>query len=120
MRLLLPALLEDPEGRVRSTALHLAERFGDMDFTGRLRFLNDAYPDVRLGAALSFLHEVQERELTPAERDTLRPHLERGQDDTDHHVGSFTAQALTHLDQARASDVGSPGAQVCTVRPRAH
>ncbi|MFI0451724.1 HEAT repeat domain-containing protein [Actinomadura sp. 6N118] len=100
VRPLLPALLEDPEGRVRSTALHLAERFGEMDFTGRLRFLNDAHPDVRMGAALSFLRVAEERKLTSAERDTLRPHLERGQDDTDYYVRTCTAKALTHLDHA--------------------
>ncbi|KAB2348441.1 HEAT repeat domain-containing protein [Actinomadura rudentiformis] len=106
VRPLLPALLEDPEGRVRSTALHLAERFGDMDFTGRLRFLNDAHPHVRQGAALNFLLVAEKRELTPAERDTLRPHLERGQDDTDYYVRTFTAKALTHVGHASHGRVG--------------
>ncbi|MBA9006332.1 HEAT repeat domain-containing protein [Thermomonospora cellulosilytica] len=100
VRPLLPALLGHPEGRVRSTALHLAERFGEMDFAGRLRLLDDAHHAVRQGAALKFLLLVEQESLTSAEQDTLRPHLERGQDDPDHYVRTFTAKALAHLDRA--------------------
>ncbi|MFF5265057.1 HEAT repeat domain-containing protein [Actinomadura viridis] len=100
VRPLLPELLECREGRVRSTALHLAERFGDIDFGGRLRFLDDAHHTVRQGAALSFLLLAERSGLTPAERDRLRPLLERGQGDPDHFVRTFTAKALDHLRRA--------------------
>ncbi|MFC9977527.1 HEAT repeat domain-containing protein [Spirillospora sp. NPDC127200] len=100
VRPLLRPLLRAPDGRVRSTALHLAERFGELDFADRLRALNDPDGAVRQGAALSFLQLVQRGELTPDERDTLRTRLQRRQDDPDHYVRSWTAQALEHLDRA--------------------
>ncbi|MBG6089129.1 HEAT repeat domain-containing protein [Actinomadura viridis] len=99
-RPLLPALLEHPEGRVRSTALHLAERFGDIGFGERLRFLDDVHHTVRQGAALSFLLLAEQRGLTPDERDTLRPRLVRGQGDPDRFVRTFTTKALAHLGRA--------------------
>ncbi|MFB4315950.1 HEAT repeat domain-containing protein [Actinomadura sp. 21ATH] len=98
VRPLLPALLEDPDGRVRSTALHLAERFGEMDFAGRLRRLDDADAGVRQGAALAFLLLAEERGLAPDERDALRPHLGRALEDTDHYVRTFASRTLARLD----------------------
>ncbi|MGI5170854.1 HEAT repeat domain-containing protein [Spirillospora sp. CA-253888] len=97
VRPLLGPLLRDPEGRVRSTALHLAERFGEIDFGGRLRLLDDPHDAVRQGAALGFLQLAKQGELTPDERDTLRTRLRHSQEDPDHHVRTFTAKTLEHL-----------------------
>ncbi|WP_067474642.1 HEAT repeat domain-containing protein [Actinomadura hibisca] len=99
VRPLLPELLRHPEGWVRSTALHLAERFDEIDFAGRLRLLDDPHHAVRQGAALSFLQLVERRELSPDEQDALRPHLEAAQEDADQYVRSFTAKALQQLDE---------------------
>ncbi|MQY03435.1 HEAT repeat domain-containing protein [Actinomadura macrotermitis] len=100
VRPLLPTLLQNPAGKVRSTALHLAERFGEVGFTARLRLLEDPYHAVRQGAAMGFLQLAKQRKLTPDEQEALRPHLEHAQDDPDHYVRTFTATALEHLDQA--------------------
>ncbi|MFI6520950.1 HEAT repeat domain-containing protein [Spirillospora sp. NPDC050679] len=100
VRPLLRPLLRNPDGRVRSTALHLAERFGELDFIGRLRALNDPDHAVRQGAALSCLQLARQGELTPDERNALRTQLQRSQDDPDHYVRTFTAKALKHLNRA--------------------
>ncbi|TDD82801.1 hypothetical protein E1293_16020 [Actinomadura darangshiensis] len=97
VRPLLPALLENPEGRVRSTALHLAERFGDVDFAARLRLLHDAHHHVRQGAAFTFMRLAARHRLTPDEQNALRPHLEQAQNDPDHYVRTRATQTLPHL-----------------------
>ncbi|REE96826.1 HEAT repeat domain-containing protein [Thermomonospora umbrina] len=100
VRPFLPALLGHPDGRVRSTALHLAERFEDIDYAGRLHLLDDAHHAVRQGAAMGFLLLALRHGLTEAERDDLRPHLVRAQDDSDHYVRTYTAKTLAHLNGA--------------------
>ncbi|MEW2359892.1 hypothetical protein, partial [Spirillospora sp. NPDC029432] len=102
VRPLLPELLESPDGRVRSTALHLAERFGEIDFAGRLRLLDDPDARVRQGAALGFLLLVEKRAPVPDERAALRPGLENALEDADHYVRTFAARTLAHLDREPA------------------
>ncbi|MFA1548445.1 HEAT repeat domain-containing protein [Actinomadura chokoriensis] len=99
VRPMLPALLENREGLVRSAALYLAERFGDIDFAGRLRLLDDPDWRVRERVAATFDRLTSEQALTQAERDALRPRLERAQDDPAHYVRVHTAKALARLDQ---------------------
>ncbi|MFA1539890.1 HEAT repeat domain-containing protein [Actinomadura monticuli] len=100
VRPMLPALLENREGLVRSTALYLAERFGDIGFAGRLRLLDDPDWRVRERAAASFDRLTDEQALTRAEQDALRPYLERAQDDPAHYVRVYAARALARLDRA--------------------
>ncbi|GAA1849850.1 HEAT repeat domain-containing protein [Actinomadura bangladeshensis] len=97
VRPLLPALLDDPQGKVRSVALYLAEHFGDVDFAVRLRLLDDPCPSVRHGAAMTFERLAEQRRLTPAEQDELRPRLEHAREDPDDLIRLYAARTLVHL-----------------------
>lgn len=97
VRPLLPALLDDPQGEVRSIALYLAEHFGDVDFAVRLRLLDDPHPSVRHNAAMTFERLAKQRSLTQAEQDELRPRLERAREDPDDWIRLYAARTLAHF-----------------------